>query len=176
MSDTYRSIGGIAVYSSKIKKYAKELGDYSTPVRKEAAIQRQRELQRYLSERTPDEMRIIWRLFQEVGHERDLEVGEGKEDGYIRYLIAVWLYRSGKLKAYRLADVRQSRREAKERDRRHHTTKDKLVLCEPELRDMRSSGLTYKQIVAELGRTHRKMFRDSLPHWKTVEKFINGRF
>lgn len=175
MSDTYRSIGGIAVYAAKIQKYAKELGDYSSPIRKEAAIQRQRELQRYLSERTPDEMRIIWRLFIEVGHERSLEVGEAKEDGYIRYLIAVWLYRSGKLKAYKLADVRQSRRVAKERDRRHHTTKDKLVLCEQEIRDMREQGLTYKQIVDELGRSHRKMFK-KLPHWKTVEKFIHGRF
>ena len=176
MSDTYRSIGGIAVYSAKIKKYAKALGDYSTPASKEAAIQRQRELQRYLSERTSEEMRIIWRLFVEVGHEH-LEVGEGgKEDGYIRYLIAVWLYRSGKLKAYKLADVRESRRQAKARDRRHHTIKDKLVLCEPEIRDMRSSGLTYKQIVAELGRAHRKMFKDGPPHWKTVEKFLNGRF
>ena len=176
MSDTYRSIGGIAVYSSKIKKYAKELGDYSTLISKEAAIQRQRELQRYLGERTPDEMRIIWRLFLEVGHERDLQIGSDKQDGYIRFLIAVWLYQSGKLKAYKLADVRQSRRVAKERDRRHHTTKDKLVLCNQEIRDMREQGLTYKQIVAELGRTHRKMFSKKLPHWKTVEKFINGRF
>lgn len=176
MSDTYRSIGGIAVYAAKIKKYAKELGDYSTPSTKEAGVERQRELQRYLAERTPDEMRIIWRLFQEVGHERDLEVGEGKEDGYIRYLIAVWLYKTGKLKAYKLADVRQSRREAKERDRRRHTVKDKLTLCEAEIRDMREQGRTYKQIVDELGRSHRKMFSKKLPHWKTVEKFINGRF
>ena len=175
MSDTYRSIGGIAVYAAKIKKYAMELGDYSTPISKEAAIQRQRELQRYLGERTPDEMRIVWRLFQEVGHEKDLQIGSDKQDGYIRYLIAVRLYKTGKLKAYRLADVRQSRREAKERDRRHHTTKDKLVLCEQEIRDMREQGLTYKQIVDELGRSHRKMFK-KLPHWKTVEKFINGRF
>lgn len=176
MSDTYRSIGGIAVYSSKIQKYAKELGDYSSPSTKEAAIQRQRELQRYLSERTSEEMRIIWRLFIEVGHERDLEVGEGKEDGYIRYLIAVWLYRSGKLKAYRLADVRQSRRIAKERDHRRHTIKDKLTLCEAEIRDLREQGMTYKQIVQELAKAHRKMFSASLPHWKTIEKFINGRF
>lgn len=175
MSDTYRSIGGIAVYSSKIQKYAKALGDYSSPSSKEAAVIRQRELQRYLSERTPDEMRIIWRLFQEVGHEH-LEVGEGKVDGYIRYLVAVWLYKTGKLKAYRLADVRESRRQAKERDRRHHTTKDKLVLCEQEICDMREQGMTYKQIVQELSKTHRKMFADKLPHWKTVEKFINGRF
>lgn len=176
MSDTYRSIGGIAVYSAKIKKYAKALGDYSTPASKDAAVIRQRELQRYLGQRTPEEMRIIWRLFLEVGHERDLQIGSDKQDGYIRYLIAVWLYQSGKLKAYRLADVREDRRQAKERDRRHHTVKDKLALCEPEIRDMRSSGLTYKQIVAELGRTHRKMFSASLPHWKTVEKFVNGRF
>ena len=175
MSDTYRSIGGIAVYSSKIQKYAKALGDYTTPSAKEAAIQRQRELQRYLGERTEEEMRIIWRLFQEVGHEH-LEVGEGKVDGYIRYLVAVWLYKSGKLKAYRLADVRQSRREAKERDRRHHTTKYKLVLCEEEIRDLREQGYTYKQIVDVLGKTHRKMFSTGLPHWKTVEKFLNGRF
>ena len=174
MSDTYRSIGGIAVNAAKIKKYAMELGDYSTPISKEAAIQRQRELQRYLGERTPDEMRIIWRLFQEVGHEH-LEVGEGKVDGYIRYLVAVWLYKTGKLKAYKLADVRESRRQAKERDRRHHTVKDKLALCEQEIRDMREQGLTYKQIVDELGRSHRKMFK-KLPHWKTVEKFIHGRF
>lgn len=176
MSDSYRSIGGIAVYSHKIHKYAKALGDYSTAASKEAAVIRQRELQRYLGQRTPEEMRIIWRLFLEVGHEKDLQIGSDKQDGYIRFLIAVWLYQSGKLKAYKLADVRQSRRESKERDRRHHTTKDKLVLCEQEIRDMREQGLTYKQIVAELGRTHRKMFSTGLPHWKTVEKFINGRY
>ena len=176
MSDTYRSIGGIAVYSAKIKKYAKELGDYSSPIAKEAAIQRQRELQRYLSERTSEEMRIIWRLFIEVGHEKDLQIGSDKQDGYIRYLIAVWLYRSGKLKAYKLADVREDRRQAKARDRRHHSVKDKLTLCEEEIRGMREQGLTYKQIVSELGRNHRKMFSASLPHWKTIEKFINGRF
>ena len=175
MSDSYRSIGGIAVYSHKIHKYAKALGDYSSPIAKEAAIQRQRELQRYLGERTEEEMRIIWRLFIEVGHEKDLQIGSDKQDGYIRYLIAVWLYKTGKLKAYKLADTRESRRQAKERDRRHHTVKDKLALCEQEIRDMREQGLTYKQIVDELGRSHRKMFK-KLPHWKTVEKFIHGRF
>ena len=176
MSDTYRSIGGIAVYSSKIQKYAKALGDYTTPSAKEAAIQRQRELQRYLGERTEEEMRIIWRLFIEVGHEKDLQIGSGdKQDEYIRYLIAVWLYKTGKLIAYKLADVREDRRQAKARDRRHHSVKDKLTLCEEEIRDMREQGLTYKQIVSELGRNHRKMFSQQ-PHWKTVEKFVNGRF